>query len=175
MNKPIVLNSLKSFTGLVLLVFVLYSSAFSQEETLRGHFELNQMLNQYKNSQPAGQKQFRQMLETANIPLIEAYITNAQQGKFEVADSLLRTDENLSRMPQRMVILLYDYYRIDQENLLDYHCLVQEEKSGETTNVVFVTEKQLEKLRAKLGKETELKVQPAGEARLTGLKFYKLM
>lgn len=159
--------------SLFAFVMLFQLSAFVQE-TLSGTFELNKTLNQYANSDEHGKQQFRQMLQTTNIRLIEQYISSANEFNFTKADSLIQTDEKLSRMPQRMVILLYDYYAIEQAGLLDYYCLVQEKASAEETKVVFVTAKQLKKLQPKLGENMELKVKYVSEAPLVKLKLYKL-
>ncbi len=166
------LNETRKVLCALLFIFV-GQAAFSQE-TLSGKFELNPMLNQYANGDEAVQQQFRQMLETTNMPLIEEYIAAANKLEFEKADSLIQTDDKLSRMPQRMVILLYDYYKIKEAGLLDYHCIVLDKSSESSTKVVFLTEKQLKKLQPKLADPMLLKVKQVGEAPLVKLTFYKL-
>ena len=181
----------------LMLMCISYFSCFAQKnEKLSGKFEYNKILNEHLNFNEEEGKEFKKMIESLDIALIDEYfklifagvtysigdivdldnIMEIQDKNWQKADSLLSTDSLLSKMDTRMIALLYTEYKLHKMGFRDrdYYAISQDTLSPDGTINVFLTNEQYKKFQKNIDSRIKIKVQFIAEIKWTKFRVYLL-
>lgn len=154
-------------------------SSLAQIKTIKAKFEFNEILNETFRADEQTQKRFTSTLDSINIETLEAYIyalSNAQSDEdYQKAEQILNSNTYLKQLPDRALSLFYNLYYVKQHNLLFNACINPIEEDNNKTEVVYLSTKQHESLKNRIGNINNLEIKLVQHLELTNFSIYTLV